>query len=224
MFEFASSDHPYSSPLQSEQQPRPGRPLLSPSETAPTHTFADPEHSAADLHDLCQMQAHLRLTLNGVPADSTQFNPLQLDRLYDPEGLRTLSALTVVGFRGLCRTDVSAALLEEVNRVDTALGLQLERDQSRMILGYSTRQLGPHDWLNLVVLRSEAGLHYWHRSALHRYAAQELSPQLYQGIRLHTATLPQGLGGPLHLITTKYYAFGAAPWQAQRNYGAVASD
>ncbi|MFB9990888.1 hypothetical protein ACFFLM_02680 [Deinococcus oregonensis] len=216
MSESSSSAHQYSSAPRPahHREEAPGRHRLSPGETFPAHTFADPEHSAADLHDLCQMQARLRLTLEGFPAD-----PAQLDRIYDAESLLTLTGLTVVGFRGLCRTDVSAALQEEVARVDMALGAHLERDQSRMILGYSTRQLGPHEWLNLVVLRSEAGLQYWHRSPLHRYAAQELSPQLYQGIRLHTASLPQGLSGALHLLATKYYAFGAAPWQAQRSYG-----
>ncbi|THF70796.1 hypothetical protein E7T06_05440 [Deinococcus sp. Arct2-2] len=218
MSEVASSARQYSSPPGSEKQPQPGRVLLSPHETHPAHAFADPDHSAADLHDLRQMQARLRLTLRRVSADDGQ-----VDRIYDPQGLRTLTGLTVVGFRGLCRPDISTALQEEVTRVDTALGAQLERDQSRMILGYSTRQLGPHDWLNLVVLRNEAGLHYWHQSALHRYAAQELSPQLYQGIRLHTGKLPQGLRGPLHLSVTKYYALGSAPWQAQRNYGGNAS-
>lgn len=197
-------------------QPRSGdhrRHVLHPDATSQDHPFSDPAHSSADLADLGRMQDRLRLTLGGVPAD-----PAQLDRIYDEGGLSTRQDLTVVGFRGLCRPDISGAILEEVTEVDTALAAQLARDEIRLILSYSSRRLGPHDTLNLVVMRDESGLRYWHESALHRYAAQELSPHLYQGVRLHTGALPQGLTGSLQLRSTKYYAFGASPWSAQRQY------
>ena len=161
------------------------------------------------------MQARLRLKLENNAAA-----PDQLDRIYDEEGLRTRHDLTVVGFRGLCRPDISQALEGEVADVDTALAAQLARDESRLILSYSSCPLGPLDTLNLVVMQDESGLRYWHESALHRYAAQELSPRLYEGVRLHTGALPQGLAGLLHLRSTKYYAFGTSPWHAQRQYPA----
>ncbi len=192
------------------------RHVLASTTTSHEYPFSDPGHSTADLADLNQMQARLRLSLEDSTAD-----PEQLDRIYDAEGLRTRRDLTVVGFRGLCRPDITEALQAEVAEVDTALSAQLAHDQSRLILSYSSRRLGPHDTLNLVVMRDESGLRYWHESALHRYAAQELSPHLYHGVRLHTGALPQGLTGLLHLRSTKYYAFGASPWQAQRQYPAA---
>jgi len=96
-------------------QVRPAPAVLDTHATAAPYPFSDPGHSDTDLQDLHAMQVQVLQVLAGQPGPAQQ-----LDRIYDAAALRTLAALTVVGFRGIGRADVPATLLEEVSEVDAA--------------------------------------------------------------------------------------------------------
>ena len=64
---------------------------------------------------------------------------------------------------------------------------------------------------DLVLLGDEITKEHWRRSARHAYAAQMLSPQYYESIRLHNGEIAGGLWStsPLVIAYTKYYDYPA---------------
>jgi hypothetical protein len=54
---------------------------------------------------------------------------------------------------------------------------------------------------------------------LHAYAVRQLAPRCYHSVRLHNASLPEGVFGRagIHLIRTRYYDYAEPlPWIAVR--------
>jgi hypothetical protein len=127
--------------------------------------------------------------------------------------LLTDAELTFVGFFGQRRFEANPALLQDV---DTELIQEFLNHP--YVLSYCSLELADNNWANIVILRNADGIQHWRASRKHAYAARELAPQYYTGIRLHNGILPNGLASPyLVLLHTKYYDFqGPGLWQAVR--------
>jgi hypothetical protein len=200
---------------------------LGPLEAVAGRQFAAPEHSLADLAVLEAMRERLRQVL-GAPGSAAgnpdraeihvqyvheEHNRLHRVVLIDRTALRSSGELAFVGFFGHRRGDANPALLQDI---DTEL-IQ-EFLHHRYVLSYSSCELPDGNWANLVILQHIDGIQHWRASQKHAYAARELAPQYYTGIRLHNGALPAGLDSPhMELTTTKYYDFGSGElWHAIR--------
>lgn len=186
--------------------------------------FTHPEQSAGDLRQLRAMARTVRSWADRL-VPGVQAQPLILylrepagNRhrilLADLPGLWACEEATVVGFFGTKRSDIDAAML---NAVDAALNYELLHHP--LLLSYSSVELADGNWANLVMMRHPEGIDSWAASSRHAYAARELAPRYYEGIRLHNATLPQGLAAieELRLLRTKYYDFADNSfWHAVR--------
>jgi hypothetical protein len=200
---------------------------LGPSDAVANRPFTAPEHSHADFGILERMRARLLFLLAtwdaaaGRPDQSeihVQYVHEEHERLHrvvilDRAALLSNPDLAVVGFFGHRRGDANPALLQDI---DTEL-IQ-EFLYHRYVLSYSSLELPDGNWANLVILQHIDGIQHWRLSQKHAYAARELAPLYYTGIRLHNGRLPAGLASPtIAISSTKYYDFsGDGLWQAIR--------
>jgi hypothetical protein len=194
----------------------------------PDRPFTDPQHSSADAATLNYMRWRLHYLLSqsnigpGHPLDRELYVQMMqetTDRYHrvvilERGPLLTDAELTFVGFFGQRRFEASQAMLQDI---DTELIQEFLQHTS--VLSYCSLELADYNWANLVLLRNPEGIQHWRTSQRHAYAARELAPLYYTGIRLHNGVLPEGLDSPvLHLTRTKYYDFqGPGLWQAVRN-------
>ncbi|GEM46753.1 hypothetical protein [Deinococcus cellulosilyticus] len=189
-------------------------------EQLPERPFTDPAHNALDLSNLQDMQDTLLGTLLTGRTHEERLEHGQWPHtlhVFDPHALQNLPELAFVGFRSILRPDAPADIRQELSAIDAKLVEALRQEPSPAILSYSSRQLDPFNWLNLVVLKDLSHMGYWQHSAHHQRASQHLSPHYYQGIRLHNGLLKGGIQGTLQLVSTKYYDFSAdRPWLAIR--------
>ena len=106
----------------------------------------------------------------------------------DPATLLRGTDVLIVGFIGNRRST------EEANQIDEfdfdVIG---EFRQYPGILSYSSMELIPNQWANLVVHQEVGDREAWRRSAVHIEAAEELSPRVFHSVRIHNGRV---LGGP----------------------------
>jgi hypothetical protein len=136
----------------------------------------------------------------------------------DRATLLAARALAVVGFCGQKRADLSPSLVQEMDKVDSALIGELTAQP--YLLSYSSMELPDGNWANLVMMRSMEGIEHWRTSPRHGAAVIELAPHYYRSIRLHNALLVGGLATPrLTLLRTKYYDYRDGQcWMAMRAF------
>jgi hypothetical protein len=208
--------------------PIPSPVRLSQLETVPDRPFANPEHNRADTAILNYMRWRLHYLLSqsgigpGHPLDRELYVQMMQEAnqryhrmvILERGPLLIDTELTFVGFFGQRRFEASPAILQDI---DTEL-IQ-EFLHHTYVLSYCSLELADNNWANLVVLRSAEGIQHWRASQRHAYAARELAPLYYTGIRLHNGVLPEGLASPyIRLTCTKYYDFrGPGLWQAIRD-------
>ena len=201
---------------------------LGPLDAVAERPFTDPRHSRADAAILNYIRWRLHYLLS--QADIGPGHPLARElyvqmlqetnqRFYrvvilERGPLLTNAELTFVGFFGQRRFDSSPAVLQDIDDE-----LMQEFLQQTYVLAYCSLELADGNWANMVLLRDAAGIQHWRSSQRHAYAARELAPQFYTGIRLHNGVLPEGLDSPfLRLTRTKYYDFqGPGNWYAIRD-------
>ncbi len=76
------------------------------------------------------------------------------------------------------------------------------------LLSYSSLELHPGIWYNLVLFRDASVKMHVKSGETHRHAVHQLSPAYYEWIRLHNGTLAGGLTrSEWRLETTKHYHF-----------------
>lgn len=200
---------------------------LSKLETVPNRPFTNPEHSRADsaVINYMRWQLHHVLSQSNIGPEHPLARELYIQMLQEVNGrfhrivilerapLLTDAELTFVGFFGQRRFEANPALLQDV---DTELIQEFLNHPH--VLSYCSLELADNNWANIVILRNADGIQHWRASRKHAYAARELAPQYYTGIRLHNGILPNGLASPyLVLLHTKYYDFqGPGLWQAVR--------
>jgi hypothetical protein len=202
---------------------------LGADESGARHAFASSAHHARDLRGLEHARSALAdlLTQPGhavylahAPAVNC-VGPEDEDHrivLYHPVGLAAATALGFVGFCGFRADGLSNQIVDEINRLDLLLLDELLAYPD--VLSYSTLRMPDDDYVNLVVLRDLDAIQAWRSSALHKQAAEGLSPRYYRHIRLHNGVMAHGVRGALTLTSTKYYDFESDPiWQGLRLAG-----
>jgi hypothetical protein len=124
-----------------------------------------------------------------------------------PQALGGSTELALVGFFGERRGDVSDAPL---HRVDSELIDELAGHPG--IVSYSSLDLGASSGANLVLATDRVTLERWQRSERHAFVARELAPRHYAAIRIHTGSVPGGLGAgrPAEIASTRELSFLAA--------------
>jgi hypothetical protein len=140
--------------------------------------------------------------------------------IFAPYELLGSEELHFVGFVSYRCRMVEQHVIDEIFRVDRLMLAEIARIPG--ILSYSSLELRPHNWYNLVLF-SAAGVKLHVKSMeTHRYAAYELSPAYYEWVRLHSGTMPDGLAHQkLRLNSTKYYRFSGSqrpPAMRELNY------
>ena len=109
--------------------------------------------------------------------------------ILEPESLPRPDDLALVAFFGQRRTDVSDAPLYQI---DSDLVDDLREHPG--LVSYSSLDLGAATSANLVLARDRGVLERWQRSPRHERVARDLAPRHYTAIRIHTGSVPGGLG------------------------------
>jgi hypothetical protein len=171
-----------------------------------------------DQDTLGAMLARLRGIVAGLGQSPKDLGPISLSFrdssgrghrivLLQPDSLLHARDLTLVGFFGQRRKEVSAAPLYSI---DSELIDEL-RDHCG-IVSYSSLELSPEDSANLVLATDRDALDHWQRSAKHAYVSRELAPRLYTTVRIHTGSVPGGLPSTsaAQIVSTRALSFLAA--------------
>jgi hypothetical protein len=118
------------------------------------------------------------------------------------------ASLLFVGFVSGVQPRVSQAIAQEIQRIDRLFMDELADNAG--LLSYSSLELSPGHWYNLVLLNDLPAKTFFKESSTHHYAAYDLAMHYYAWIRLHNGILPNGLEGNLLLLqSTKFYTFPA---------------
>lgn len=126
--------------------------------------------------------------------------------LYDPPQLLQSKSLAFVGFVSGRRAGTDPSVGQELHAVDAQMLAELARIPG--LLAYSSLELRPGHWYNLVVLQSLDSKAHFRHSGTHQYAAYELAPRAYDWIRIHSGVIPGGLpGNAMHILKTKHYVY-----------------
>jgi hypothetical protein len=124
--------------------------------------------------------------------------------IYDPEVLLRSTTLSFVGFVSGKQKAVDPSIDKEMQKVDALLTKELVSAPG--LLCYSSLELRPGKWYNLVLLANFNLKTHLRNSPTHRYGAYQLAAHYYEWIRLHSGIMTDGLSrSVLHLQKTKYY-------------------
>jgi hypothetical protein len=172
-------------------------------------------HVKLDLHVLRYMahRVHLRLLNSALaaPLPSMEYIEEQRKRthrmvIYQQQEYLLQASLLFVGFVSGVQPHVSQAIAQEIQRVDRLFMDELADNAG--LLSYSSLELNPGHWYNLVLLNDLPAKTYFKESNIHHYAAYDLAMHYYAWIRLHNGIVPNGLEGKLMLLqSTKFYTF-----------------
>jgi hypothetical protein len=128
--------------------------------------------------------------------------------LFAPRELLKTTDIGFVGFVSKRRQHAEQHVIDDIFRADALMQAELKRIPG--LLSYSSLELHPGLWYNLVLFRDESVKEHIKHSETHRHAAYDLSPSYYAWIRLHNGTLPGGLTRQKFCLTsTKHYRFSA---------------
>lgn len=190
------------------------------------HPCADIRHYEADLGVLNHLLEDLRARLRQATASETVLLPYQvltwhengLTRrivMCDPDALVEDPEVLIVGFLGNRRSTDEANLIDEFD-----FDVISEFRQYPGILSYSSMELIPNQWANLVVHREVTDREAWRRSAIHIEAAEDLSPRVFHSVRIHNGRVHGSVvgDGSVRVDITKYWDYDSDPlWHAIRS-------
>jgi hypothetical protein len=129
--------------------------------------------------------------------------------IFAPGILLTPEETRFVGFVSRRSSTVAPHIIDEIFRADQLMLTEIARVPG--LLSYSSLELHPGNWYNLVLFRDPNVKMHVRSGEIHRHAAHQLSPAYYEWIRLHNGMLPAGLAHQeMRLTTTKYYRFSGA--------------
>jgi hypothetical protein len=129
--------------------------------------------------------------------------------VFAPRELLTLEEMRFVGFVSRRKQEIEPHIIDELFRADELMLTELTRIPG--LLSYSSLELRPGNWYNLVLFRDESVKTHVKHVEAHRHAAHILSPAYYEWIRLHNGSLAHGLPrAEWQLKTTRQYRFPGA--------------
>ncbi len=198
---------------------------LSAKEVVEGRPFTNLHHTTLDSQSIRFMAACVFLALEDAASQTNLDLPLLLHLPGDekwtqrivitqPERLRALAPLTVVGFFGIRNRGGDVSLAQMLDRQ-----MIPELSEYEALLAYATVYLPTGNYGNLVIFTSLEGKDKWGGSEKHAEAVRLLTPDYYAAIRLYNGTLPDGIANPdaLQLLLIKYYDYGEKPmWRAIR--------
>lgn len=190
--------------------------------------FTHPNHISADKAILQYLARELQLMLSHPVREiaTPRTFCLQPDGQQDwerrvvlvqPERLRVIRPITVVGFFGQRRADVDTVTAANFDQT-----LLAEFPNQPDLLSYSTTLLADGNYANLVLFANEEGLLHWSRSVAHAQAASVFAPNYYETVRIYNGSLPNGIENPnsLSFARAKYFDYLSHPlWHAVRDFG-----
>ena len=194
---------------------------LGPADIVNERPFTHPDHTIADLNVLRYMVDRLGLIIEypfmyaGLP------QPLRLQQpaahrlvIVQPDRLKTLDRLTVIGFFGEKRPDADPSLTDEFDTI-----LIDDFPQHPDLLSYSTLALQAGNFGNLVLFAHPEATQHWSRSKAHAQAAGKLAPNYYASVRIYNGLLPDGIRNSksLRIVHVKYFDYrNTSLWRAVR--------
>jgi len=126
--------------------------------------------------------------------------------IYQPQELLLPQCLSFVGFVSGKRLVADSFVYNEIERIDELMIEELVNIPG--IFSYSSLEVRPGRWYNLVVFSTAETKAHLKKSQIHSYAAYQLAPHYYAWIRLHNGIMPTGLAQQeLFVQSTKYYTF-----------------
>jgi len=129
--------------------------------------------------------------------------------IFAPHELLALEEMRFVGFVSRRRQSIEQHIIDELFRADELMLGELTRIPG--LLSYSSLELRPGNWYNLVLFRDEHVKSHVKQVETHRHAVQMLSPAYYEWIRLHNGLLAHGLPrAEWQLKITRHYRFFGA--------------
>jgi hypothetical protein len=111
--------------------------------------------------------------------------------IYDPEVLLRSTTLSFVGFVSGKQKAVDPSIDKEMQKVDALLTKELVSAPG--LLCYSSLELRPGKWYNLVLLANFNLKTHLRNSPTHCYGAYQLAARYYEWIRLHSGIMIDGL-------------------------------
>jgi hypothetical protein len=170
-----------------------------------------------DLMVLRHMAQQLRLALLTLEQSSQTTSPIIYEFterrcsrhrivFYQPASLLTEEELSFVGFVSGLHAVEDSTVGAELQCADEDMLAQLVHIPG--LLGYSSLEVQPGRWYNLVVMHNLATKADLKQINRHQHAAYQLAPRAYAWIRIHSGIFPGGLArNTPHLLKTKHYAF-----------------
>lgn len=129
--------------------------------------------------------------------------------VFAPHELLTLEEMRFVGFVSRRKQELEQRIIDELFRADELMLAELTHIPG--LLSYSSLELRPGNWYNLVLFRDESVKMHIRHVETHRYAAHILSPAYYEWIRLYNGSLKHGLPrAEWQLKTTRQYYFSGS--------------
>jgi hypothetical protein len=126
--------------------------------------------------------------------------------IYQPQELLVRQCLSFVGFVSGKQAVASSFVYNEIERIDELMVAELVTVPG--MFSYSSLEVRPGRWYNLVVFSTAETKTHLKKSQIHSYAAYQLAPHYYAWIRLHNGIMPTGLAQQeLFVQSTKYYTF-----------------
>lgn len=200
--------------------------LLGPAEAAPQHSFAHPDHVAADaavleflLADAMSIAATAKdvQTTVHIPSTASWHRRTQLPM---PSRLLEAEKVTVVGFFGRLSDTIDPDVALAVQDVSEELAASVFTMSGLLV--YSSHQLADErNYANLVVVDSDAVVECWRSRSLHIAAASDLAPAYYEHVRIYNGTAAPRPGGRprIDLSAVKYWDYRSDPtWRAMRRF------
>jgi hypothetical protein len=144
------------------------------------------------------------LTIRTSTPDNRRLRMVILNR----EDLLNTQPLYWVGFFGQKKPQIDPALYQEIDRLDRTLLRDL--DDYPFILAYGSLELPDrYNYGNLVIFNQPEGIKEWKNTYHHRQAAQGVSPNYYDSVRIHMGKFQAGVSGTFGLEATNFYDFQA---------------
>lgn len=192
---------------------------LGPNDIILERPLTHPSHTFADFYVLRYIVDQLNLARSQCLRQPEVIHQSELDGrplrlvILQPEFLNKMQELSVVGFFGYKKADVS---FEHLNQLDKQLVNQLPKHSG--LLSYCTLQLHNDSSANLVLFANPEAKAGWGTSDIHSQAIQ-LAPDYYTFVRIYNGHLPKGINesSSLYVTLARYFDYQSnSLWTAVR--------
>ncbi len=198
---------------------------LAPDETTAAHPCADVAHYPRDLALMNYLLQDMRALIRSAAAGRRTITAhervewrvhdlLRRTIVCDPDAIVDARTMHVVGFFSDRAIDVDRTPL-----YDAEDGLLDRLRHHRGMLSYSSMELIDDHWANLVIHDAPSDRDDWRADPVHTAAVNDISPTVYNSVRIHIGCLLDGVVGSNTILLERsaYFDYQSSPhWQATR--------